>query len=247
MGGPTLVERDLTVVRVVAANDGWVGVTFSDLGLDPDAVDEVVASQVQRFAELDHPAGWEWKYYSHDRPLDLPQRLVEAGFTPGRPEALLIARIVDLDLDVRPPARIELVPVKKQADIDALVGVHDAVFGGNHSHTGAALAAQLFCSPPPVAAVLAVADDRAVSAGRIEFAYGTDFASLWGGGTLPDWRGHGIFRALVAYRAALAAEAGFKYLQVDASTDSQPILRRLGFTDVATTTPFTYEVAEQRR
>jgi GNAT superfamily N-acetyltransferase len=79
-----------------------------------------------------------------------------------------------------------------------------------------------------------------VSAGRVEFPPGSDFAGIWGGGTLPHWRGRGIFRSLVAYRAALAADRGYRYLQVDASPDSSPILRRLGFTQLATTTPYQY-------
>jgi hypothetical protein len=49
-----------------------------------------------------------------------------------------------------------------------------------------------------------------------------------------------VFRALVAYRAALAAARGFRHLQVDASPDSRPILRRLGFEELAMTTPFTH-------
>lgn len=238
-GGSIIVERDPAIVRVIAADDAWIGVTYSDL--HPDTADEVIASQVRRFAELDQPTEWEWKHYSHDHPVDLPQRLRRAGLAPGPSEALLVARIADLDLDVRPPAGVELIAVHDQQGIDALVSVHDAVFGGDHSHTGRALAAQLARDPSPVAAVLAVVDDLPVSAGRVEFTTGTDFASLWGGGTLPVWRGRGIFRALVAQRAALAADAGFQYLQVDASADSQPILRRLGFIDLAITTPFTYE------
>ena len=49
-----------------------------------------------------------------------------------------------------------------------------------------------------------------------------------------------MFRSLVAHRAALAAAAGCCYLQVDASADSRPILRRLGFVQLATTTPFVH-------
>jgi GNAT superfamily N-acetyltransferase len=72
---------------------------------------------------------------------------------------------------------------------------------------------------------------------------GTDFASLWGCGTLPAWRRRGVFRALVAHRAALASAKGFRYLQVDASADSRPILQSLGFVELATTTPFTHQGA----
>lgn len=53
---------------------------------------------------------------------------------------------------------------------------------------------------------------------------------------MPGWRGRWVFRSLLALRAALAAARGYPYLQVDASPDSRPILKRLGFTELATTT-----------
>jgi hypothetical protein len=86
--------------------------------------------------------------------------------------------------------------------------------------------------------VIAVAGETPIAAGRVVFHPGTDFASLWGGGTLPAWRRRGVFRSLVAQRASLASARGFRYLQVDASPESRPILRRLGFVELATTTPF---------
>ncbi|MFF2455131.1 GNAT family N-acetyltransferase, partial [Isoptericola sp. NPDC058082] len=72
------------------------------------------------------------------------------------------------------------------------------------------------------------------------FRTGTEFAGLWGGSTLSAWRGRGIYRALVAARAHIAAVRGVRYLQVDASGDSAPILRRLGFHAVTTTTPYVW-------
>ena len=66
----------------------------------------------------------------------------------------------------------------------------------------------------------------------------SEFATLWGGATRPEWRGKGIYRALVARRARFAVSTGARYLQVDASDDSAPILQRLGFVAVATTTPY---------
>ena len=58
--------------------------------------------------------------------------------------------------------------------------------------------------------------------------------------TLAAWRGRGIYRALVAVRARRAVARGVRYLQVDASDDSAPILRRLGFGAVTTTTPYVW-------
>jgi GNAT superfamily N-acetyltransferase len=127
-----------------------------------------------------------------------------------------------------------------QAGVDALVQVHDEVFGGNHRAIGATVLTGLGSAPPSVAAVVAMAGGSPISSGRVEFPNGADFATIWGGGTLSAWRGRGVFRALVAYRAALALQRGYRYLQVDASAESRPILLRLGFVELAKTTPFRY-------
>ncbi len=230
-------ERDAHVVRVVAADaHGWNGVVWSDL--DPRSADAAIAEQVRRFAQTGHP--WEWKHYSYDEPADLPARLLAAGFTPEEPEALLVAEIAQLDLSAPAPAGIELRGATDAAAIDAVVGVHDEVFGEDHSSLRTLLRAALAHSPVPVTGVLALAGGVAVAAGRVEFAEGTQFASLWGGGTLPQWRRRGIFAALVAFRAGLAAARGYRYLQIDALPTSAPILRRLGFVELAQTTPYTH-------
>ncbi len=96
-------------------------------------------------------------------------------------------------------------------------------------------------SPGTVSMVVAMADDMPVCGARMELHPGTEFASLWGGGTVPAWRGRGIYRALVAHRAKIAAEHGYRYLQVDASDQSRPILQRLGFAALSTTTPYVYK------
>lgn len=92
--------------------------------------------------------------------------------------------------------------------------------------------------PPILAAVVAMADELPIAAGRVELPATGEFASLWGGGTIPAWRQRGVFRSLVAYRAEIARDRGFRYLQVDASPASRPILQRLGFVELAKTTPY---------
>jgi GNAT superfamily N-acetyltransferase len=74
----------------------------------------------------------------------------------------------------------------------------------------------------------------------VRFPEGTEFGTLWGGATLPAWQARGIYRSLVAHRGRLAAAQGRRYLQVDASPDSRPILERLGFVAVTTTTPYVW-------
>ena len=228
------VERAAGIVRVVSTGPGWAGVTWSDL--DELTADPAIAAQVDRFGRTGRP--WEWKLYSYDRPADLPERLAAAGLVRGPGESLLVAQTADLGLDPAPPPGVQLLPVVDAAGIDALVRVHDEVFGGDGSAVGAALAAQLGRRPARAAAMVAVAEGTPIAAGRVELPPETEFAGVWGGGTVPGWRRRGVFRALVAARAAVAAAAGFRYVHVDASPQSRPILLRLGFAELATTTPF---------
>lgn len=226
----TSVERDERVTRVTS--EGWSGVVWSDLATAD--IDAVIAREVERFAG----ASWEWKHYSGDRPADLSERLLSAGFLADPPESVMVADIADLDLSTAPPDGVDLVAVTTAEDVDALVRVHDDVFGGDHRAVGQEVAAALGAAEPAVVALLARAGDTMVAAGRVEFHDGTDFASIWGGGTLTGWRGRGVFRDLVARRAAMASDRGFRYLQVDAMPTSQPILERLGFVELAITTPY---------
>lgn len=226
----TSVERDQFVTRLVG--DGWSGVVWSDLtGAD---VDEVIAREIARF----EGTPWEWKHYSGDSPGDLSERLLGAGFIADPPESVMVAEIADLDLDAAPPDGVEVVTVTTAEEVQALVRLHNEVFGGDHEALGHEVAAALGATEPAVVAVLARAGDTTVSAGRVEFHAETEFASIWGGGTVPDWRRRGVFRALVAKRAALASDRGFRFLQVDAMPTSRPILARLGFVELATTTPY---------
>jgi ribosomal protein S18 acetylase RimI-like enzyme len=125
-----------------------------------------------------------------------------------------------------------------EAGVDRLTKVHELVFGADESELRASLREQLATAPETIDMVIAMAGDEPVSAARTDFLPGTQFAGLWGGGTLPQWRRRGIYRALVRHRAELAAKRGYSYLTVDASDQSRPILERIGFERLAVTTPY---------
>jgi ribosomal protein S18 acetylase RimI-like enzyme len=228
-------ERVGDVIRCVSQTpDGWNGVDWSDL--DETTADAAIAEQVAYFAGLGR--SFEWKYYTHDKPADLPDRLRAAGLAPEAEEALMVAAVADIPLDAPVPEGISLRSVSDAAGLELARRVHDEVFGCDHGPMIAAMHARLRESPDALAVVLALAGDRPVSASRVDFHAGTDFASLWGGGTLPEWRRRGIYRAMVCHRTKLAAERGFTYLRTDALPTSRPILEKLGFTRISTTIPF---------
>ncbi|MGW0089718.1 GNAT family N-acetyltransferase [Streptomyces sp. NPDC003328] len=233
-GPGTRVECDASVVRQVGSAHDWNGIVWSDL--DEATADAVIAEQVRYFAELGRE--FEWKLYGHDLPVDLGKRLRAAGFTPEPEETLMVAEVADLTLDVEPPEGVRLVPVTEPASVDLVADVHRRAFGTDSTRLRDQLLAQLSGDSDQVVAVLALAGDEPVSAARMELVPGTRFAGLWGGGTIPAWRGRGVYRALVAHRAEVAASRGYRYVQVDASGQSRPILARLGFEPLTTTTPY---------
>ncbi|WP_406858997.1 GNAT family N-acetyltransferase [Streptomyces sp. HUAS MG47] len=236
------VEHTGPVVRQTGPAHAWNGVLWSGLdGLDAAAVDAVVTDQIHHYTQHDLP--FEWKAYGHDAPADLPQRLLAAGFAPDGEETLMAAETGRLDLDVVLPDGVELLPVTDEAGVRMVVEVHDRAFGGDSSRMGRHLLDRLAADPDTVAAVVALADGEPVSAARLDLVPGTDFAGLYGGGTVEGWRGRGLYRALVAHRTRLAAAHGHRYVHVDAAPTSRPILHRLGFTTLTTTTPYVYTPA----
>ncbi|MBX7554738.1 GNAT family N-acetyltransferase [Streptomyces sp. NPDC004232] len=230
------VERAGAVVRQVADAHGWNGVLWSDL--DEAGADRAIRDQIARFTSLGRD--FEWKLYGHDRPADLGARLTAAGFRAEPEETLLVAETARLALDAEPPAGVRLVEAADEAGVDLVVDVHEKAFGTDGTRLRHRLLARLAADPGTVVAVAALAGDEPVSAARMELVPGTPFAGLWGGGTVEAWRGRGLYRALVAHRARVAAAHGYRYLQVDASPMSRPILQRLGFRTLSTTTPYLY-------
>ena len=69
----------------------------------------------------------------------------------------------------------------------------------------------------------------------------TAFAGVWGGSTLEEWRGRGIYRALTAARARSALALGKTLMHSDSTEYSRPILERSGLLKVSTTTPYRWE------
>ncbi len=216
---------------------GWV--LYRDLhGIEGDALDQLIASQVTYFAERGQR--FEWKTYAHDRPADLPERLLAAGFVAEEPETVVIAIVDGIAGEPRLPDGVRLRDITARADLEKIDGLEAAVWGEDEEEAGYAdfLESELAVDPGALAVVVAEVGDEVVCAAWVRFLHGTGFACFFGGATLEEWRGRGIYRATVTHRANLAAARGCRYLQTDASDDSRPILERLGFVPVTTTTPY---------
>jgi GNAT superfamily N-acetyltransferase len=234
------VEHDGPLLRFYGAPGGQGWVLYRHLGgLEGEALDELIARQVAFFAERGER--FEWKYHGHDLPVDLPARLVAAGFVPEPTETIVIAPVDAVADEPRLPDGVSLREVTGRADFDRIAVMEQTVWGDEHNWVSDMLESERAVDPESITIVVAEAGDTVVCAAWIRFDPATEFATLWGGATLPEWRRKGIYRATVAYRANLAQQRGKRYLEIDASDDSNPILQRLGFVPVTTTTPYIWK------
>ena len=208
-----LEHFDEQMRRGAAPDSMFVGKGWSAVLWRPD--DGVVEPLVARMREL--PGHVEWKYYSHDGP-ELRERLVAAGLEPDDEETVVVADAASIPL---PPDDVEVRIVDEE-----FVDLAASVFGDR------------FDLPEKAVAVVAVVDGQPVSGGRVDFEEGVEFAGLFGGITLPEYRGRGLYRATVAKRAELARERGYRWLYSDALPTSRPILERLGFVAITPPPPF---------
>src|SRR5262249_32401650 len=128
--------------------------------------------------------------------------------------------------------------VTERVDFDRIARMEQSVWGDEHGWLPDMLESERKVDPDGIAVVVAEDGDTVVCAAWIRFDPGTEFATLWGRAAPPDSRRKGIYRATVAYGATLAQQRGKRYLETDASDDSNPILQRLGFVPVTTTTPY---------
>lgn len=230
-------ERDGPLIRVFGGPiGGWI--LYRDLGgLEGAELDELIARQVAFFRERGER--FEWKLHGHDKPADLPERLIAAGFEPDEQETVVIARVEDIASEPVLPDGVSLREVTERRDLDRIARMEEAVWG-EPSGIADMIEGERDADPESLRVFVAEAGGEVVCAAWIRFPRDTGFGTLWGGATLPEWRRQGIYRATVAHRANLAAERGCRYLEVDASDDSRPILERLGFVAVTTTTPYNW-------
>jgi ribosomal protein S18 acetylase RimI-like enzyme len=227
------------LVRYVKEGVGVGGGFISWCNLTVDTADAEIERQLAYFSGLG--VDFEWKLYTHDQPSDLAERLKVRGFKGDEPEALMVAEIDALpgyywSMDTSAVTR-----VTTPEGVDAIVQMENEVWGKDSSGIGKGMKFDLEHNPD-VLSVFAVWDgERVVSAAWTHYLKSTSFASFWGGSTLKEYRKRGYYTALLATRAREARERGYRYLQVDASPESQPILTKHGFRCLGYSTPFEWE------
>ena len=195
-------EQDGPVLRVVGAARGFISAP-PDTGLRGAELDRLIARQRDYFTGRGEAV--EWKTFAHDQPPDLVARLRAAGFVAEDLETVLVGRTEQMATPPVLPGGVVLRQVTADADMRRIADMESAVWGEDRNHNGDHLIREVAAAPEDFLVLVAEAGTQVVSAGWISFQPGSDFAGLWGGATLREWRRKGIYHALVAARAQLAA------------------------------------------
>lgn len=229
---------------VFAGSSGFV--SYADLDRYAGArLDELIDTVIAHFERLGVES-FEWKTRGHDAPADLTARLLARGLVAQDTESVMIGEAAGVAGAPAAPSGIVVRQVgagghDRRHDLERSLDMQRRVFGQDSPGSIEQLEQQLDSSPEQVSCW--IAEDGAsgaavVTAGRINIVSGTQFAGIWGGATLPQYRGRGIYRALTAARARWAIERGVRYLHSDSTDMSRPILERSGLVAVTTTTPY---------
>lgn len=228
-------------LRLAAFPGGRGFVSYADLGgVDQGGIEALVDAALAHFGRRSEIDSIEWKTRGHDRAPGLGGTLESRGFVPEEKESVMIGEAELLAQPVSLPAGVELRRARTETEVFAMEEMQGRVFGDPRWRVRVETTLQRIREDDRVELWTAVAGDEVISAGRLEPVTGTRFAGLWGGATLPEWRGRGVYRALTAERARSALALGKVYLHSDSTEFSRPILERAGLVTVTTTTPYVW-------
>jgi GNAT superfamily N-acetyltransferase len=233
-------EETEHVVRHISQIDTYSTVIYTH-GLTSDNLASVIDGEIAYFQNIGHD--FEWKLYTHDSPPDLRDQLAARGFEIEEVEAL-----VALDLQTAPESLFQPTSNVRRVThpdrIQDIVYIMRTVWQEDMDDIGVMLRDELANNPDYTSIYIAYADDTPASAAWVRFAENNPFASLWGGATLEEHRGKGLYTSLVAVRAQEARQRGVRYLTVEASAMSRPILEKRGFQFISWTYPCMWYFSE---
>lgn len=222
---------------------GGVGfVSYRGLdGVAPADMSGLVEGALTHFRSAGDISEIEWKTRSHDRAPGLEHALVAAGFHEGEPESVMVGAAEALALDVGLPPEVTIRRATSAADVRACLHALERAFGqATPEHAADDLVSRVEGGDPLMEMWMAETAGTTIGSGRLEVVADTDFAGIWGGGMVPEWRGRGIYRAITAARARSALAAGRRWIQSDSTDMSRPILERSGLVRITETTPWTW-------
>ena len=222
------------VVRFIRKAPGmnFVSFTFADGA----KLEHAVHREVEYLAPLKQP--FTWKVYDHDPLPNISQMLLANGFAGDNDPAAVMV----LDVNQAPASRFEAedIDIRRITDREGLkdiVHVLDGVYGGHNAWVHERMGMHLQI-PGYLSMYAAYVDGQPASIAWTYFP-GRNFATLFGGTTLVEYRNRGLYTSLLHLRIKEIRERGYPFAVVEAGPMSKPIVAKHGFQHL--TTVYDYE------
>ena len=213
-------------VRTTEPGRGFIRYTWLD-GAPPA---RIVQTQIDYFCGLGIP--FEWMVCEHDSTPGLKEILLDNGFEPdldpGDPGAVLVLDLQSVPPSLATPVAQDVRRITRPEGLPDVISILQQVHGGSFAWLQPRLGAHL--SVPGYLDVYALYEaDQPVCSGWTYYPPDSQFASLWGGTTVPAYRRRGHYTALLAARVQEAVRRGRRYLLIHAGLESRPIAEKHGF------------------
>ncbi|WP_428240018.1 GNAT family N-acetyltransferase [Gynuella sp.] len=233
-------QRIVTDHTIRQIADSPQGSFISAFNVPEDHLDLIIENEIDAFKQLGK--GFEWKVYSYDNPSNIGARLIHHGLREDDNESFMV-----LDLNthidcVSMGHSSTLIPVRDASGVRKAIDVQRQIWPQTFDEFENSLCQRLEQSPETISMYLVQDSGQTVASGWITYQPNSPFAGLWGGSTLPGYRSRGHYRNLLAARAWEARERGVRYLTIDASEMSHPIVESLGFEKISDTRGYRYEI-----
>lgn len=211
------------------------GSYISFFSFDENHTESIVKDQLAYFNKRD--LCFEWKTYSTDKPSNIGKVLLANGFEKEDSESFMV-----LELSKAAGGSFDESQITEVSDSKGIrdaIRVQEQVWGGDFDWQYNCLMSLKEHFPDSVSIYVVYVNDQPVTSAWLTFNRGSPFAGIWGGSTIEEFRGNGYYTLLLNKRIAEAKSRGVKYLTIDASDMSKPIVLKRGFEVVATTTGYT--------
>ncbi len=212
-------------------NEGMI--TYSQL--TAENADTIIREQIAYFEAAGQ--GFEWKLYGYDQPPDLKDRLIAHGFEVEEVESVVVLDLKEAPAMLWQPIQADVRLITDPAHLADVIYIEEQVWNGDFSSLGAMLTDLMLNHPKHISIYVAYVDNQPACSAWIFFGTDSQFASLLGGSTISTYRKRGLYTALLSIRAQEANRRGVRFLTVDASAMSRPILERFGFQYLTDTYP----------
>jgi len=224
------------VVRFIRRAPGmnFVSFTFADC---PE-LDRVISKEISYLAPMEQP--FTWKVYEHDCLPMMGNALLANGFaSDNEPAAVMILDVNQVPASRYKAAKAEVRLITDQDGLKDIVQVLDGVYGGHNDWVYERMGLHLQI-PGYLSMYAAYVDGQPASIAWTYFP-GRNFATLFGGTTLAEYRKRGLYTSLLHLRLKEIRERGYPFAVVEAGPMSRPIVAKHGFQHL--TTVYDYEWA----